>query len=142
VGNRTSWQRDEQSRLIQKTYPDGSSVLYQYENTTSRQKSMLDAKGQQTNFEYNIDNTLNNVSYTNAAGSPLSPVTPTVSFTYDTAYLRALTMVDGVGTTQYTYNAVAAPPALGSNRVATIAGPWANSTIAFTYDGCAAAMMF
>ena len=33
---------------------------------------MLDAKGRQTNFQYNIDNTLNNVSYTTAAGSPLS----------------------------------------------------------------------
>jgi hypothetical protein len=66
---------------------------------------VLDAKGQQTNFQYNIDNTLNNVSYTTGAGSPLSPATPTVSFTYDTAYVRALTMVDGVGATQYTYNA-------------------------------------
>ena len=109
-------------------------MFYQYENTTSRQKSVLDAKGQQTNFQYNIDNTLNNVSYTTAAGNPLSPATPTVSFTYDTAYVRALTMIDGVGTTQYAYNAVGAPPALGAGRLASIAGPWANSTIAYTYD--------
>jgi len=95
---------------------------------------VLDAKGRQTNFQYNIDNTLNNVSYTNAAGSPLSPATPMVSFTYDTAYVRPLTMVDGVGTTQYAYNAVGAPPALGAGRLASVAGPWANSTIAYTYD--------
>jgi len=57
--------------------------------------------------------------------------TPTVSYTYDTTYPRVTTMVDGTGTTAYTYKAMGA---LGANRVASVDGPMANDTMTYDYD--------
>jgi RHS repeat-associated protein len=43
-------------------------------------------------------------------------------------------MADGIGTTNYTYNAITGSPSPGAGQLASIAGPLANSTIAFSYD--------
>jgi len=59
--------------------------------------------------------------------------TADVSFTYDDAYGRMATMVDGTGTTTYTYHAMA-PPVLGATKLASVDGPLANDTIAYSYD--------
>jgi RHS repeat-associated protein len=64
--------------------------------------------------------------YTNA-----SIATPTVSYTYDATYRRIASMVDGIGTTSYTYKAVGT---LGAGQVATVDGPLTNDTITYTYD--------
>lgn len=127
--NTTSWTRDVQGRVTDKVYSDQTSIHYTYENTTSRLKSTTDAKGQSTNYQYFIDNNLKQISYANA-----QIATPTVSYTYDTAYNRTKTMVDGTGTTTYGYNPVGVPPALGASRLASIDGPLNNDTIAYSYD--------
>ncbi len=127
--NKTSWARDIQGRVTDKVYADQSSMHYTYENTTSRLKSMLDAKGQSTNYAYLLDNNLQQVSYTNA-----QIATPSVSYTYDPVYNRIASMADGTGLTAYGYNPVAAPPALGSARLASVDGPLANDTISYSYD--------
>jgi len=134
AGNRTSWMRDEQRRIIQKTYPDGTTETYKYENTTSRLKSALDAKGQQKNYQYSIDNSLKQITYTNASGGALTPPTPGVSYTYDTVFPRIASTTDGVGTTQYGYNPITVPPQLGAGKLATVGGLWANDTVSYTYD--------
>lgn len=134
AGNQTTWIRDEQSRVVNKIYPDNSVTTYAYENNTSRFKSVLDAKGQRTNYQYNIDDSLAQVSYTDAGGAALSPPTPTVTYTYDTAYGRIATMTDGIGSTQYAYNSITAPPVLGAGRLASVDGPWNNDTITYSYD--------
>src|SRR5204863_2637127 len=74
------------------------------------------------------------ITYTNTSGQPLSPATPSVSFTYDPHYNRVLTMTDGTGTTTYGYNPIANPPALGAGRLASIDGPLTNDTVTFGYD--------
>ena len=104
----TSWVRDVQGRLTDKVYADQTAIHYTYENTTSRLKSMLDAKGQTTNYSYFLDDNLQQISYTSA-----QIATPTVSYTYDPVYNRLATMVDGTGTTAYGYNPVGVPPTLG-----------------------------
>jgi RHS repeat-associated protein len=129
AGHTTTWLRDAQSRVTSKIYPDGTSLNYTYETTTSRLKSVTDAKAQVTNYSYNLDNSLAKVSYTNAQNP-----TPTVNYTYDSAYSRIITMTDGIGITNYTYNPILATPTLGSGLLATISGPLSNSTIAYTYD--------
>jgi YD repeat-containing protein len=43
-------------------------------------------------------------------------------------------MVDGSGTTNYGYNPITATPTLGAGQLASIDGPWANDTVAYTYD--------
>ncbi len=127
--NTTSWVRDIQGRVTDKIYADQTSIHYAYENTTSRLKSTTDAKGQSTNYAYFLDNNLQQASYTNA-----QIATPNVSYIYDTAYNRVASMADGTGTTAYGYNAIAAPPALGAGRLASVDGPLANDTITYFYD--------
>jgi RHS repeat-associated protein len=138
----TTFNRDIQSRVYQKVFQDGTTIDYLYEgqtapNTagaTSRLKSSTDAKSQRTNYVYFADDNLQQISYTNTAGQPLTPPTPSVSYTYDPNYNRVATMVDGIGTTTYGYNPIAVPPALGAGQLASIDAPLANDTITFTYD--------
>jgi RHS repeat-associated protein len=138
----TTFNRDIQSRVYQKVFQDGTTIDYLYEgqsapNTagaTSRLKSSTDAKSQRTNYVYVADDNIQQISYTNTAGQPLTPPTPSVTYTYDPNYNRVATMVDGIGTTAYAYNPIAVPPALGAGRLASIDAPLATDTITFTYD--------
>jgi YD repeat-containing protein len=54
-----------------------------------------------------------------------------VSFTYDAAYGRLAAMVDGIGTTSYTYRA---PGLLGAGAVEAVVGPVTNDTLTYGYD--------
>lgn len=138
----TAFNRDLQSRVYQKVFQDGTTIDYLYEgqtapNTagaTSRLQSSTDAKSQRTNYLYFADDDVQQISYTNLAGQPLTPPTPTVSYTYDPKFSRLATMVDGTGTTAYGYHPIAVPPALGAGLLASINAPLANDTITFTYD--------
>jgi RHS repeat-associated protein len=138
----TVFNRDLQSRVYQKVFQDGTTIDYLYEgqtapNTagaTSRLRSSTDAKSQRTNYLYFADDAVQQTSYTNLAGQPLTPPTPSVSYTYDPNHSRVATMVDGTGTTTYGYNPIAVPPALGASQLASINAPLANDTITFSYD--------
>ena len=57
--------------------------------------------------------------------------TPSVSYTYDAIYPRVATMVDGTGTTSYSYHAAGQP---GAGQGASVDGPLANDTITYGYD--------
>jgi RHS repeat-associated protein len=124
-----SWDRDLQGRVTKETRTDNSFVQYVYENTTSRLKQRIDRKNQTKNFEYFLDDQLKQASYTNAQNQ-----TPSVSYTYDPAYERIVTMSDGTGTTTFGYNSVTAPPSLGAGRLATISGPVGSSTYTTTFE--------
>jgi RHS repeat-associated protein len=138
----TLFNRDIQSRVYQKVFQDGTTLDYLYDgqtapNTagaTSRLQSSTDAKSQRTNYTYFADDNKRQVTYTNLTGQPLNPPTPSVSYTYDPNYNRVRTMVDGTGTTTYTYNPIAVPPALGAGMPGSIDAPLANDTITFAYD--------
>jgi len=138
----TTFNRDIQSRVYQKVFNDGTAINYLYEGqtvpqtagATSRLKSSTDAKNQRTNYTYFADDNIAQITYTDTSGQPLNPPTPSVSYTYDPNYNRALTMADGSGTTVYGYNPVTVPPVLGANRLGSIDGPVNNDTITFSYD--------
>jgi RHS repeat-associated protein len=126
LGRRTSWDHDIQGRVISKQYADGSQVLYAYDNTTSRLKTIRDEKGQIKAFDYNPDGTTQRISY------PLAQTaTPAVTYTYDTNYNRLLAVQDGLGTTLYTYYPAGAAGAL---KLAGATGPWNNDTVTYQYD--------
>ncbi|MEW6735316.1 MAG: RHS repeat-associated core domain-containing protein [Acidobacteriota bacterium] len=130
LGQRTTWNRDLQGRVISKVLDDSQqTTTYVYESTTSRLKQMTDAKNQITNYEYFKDNNLKQVSYTNA-----QITTPTVSYTYDTNYNRIVSMQDGTGITTYTYHPVTVPPQIGATKLASIDGPLTNDIISYSYD--------
>jgi len=127
LGQRTSWSYDLQGRVTAKTYADGTGLTYTYENTTSRLKSVKDAKNQYTNYQYLKDNSLSSISYSNAVIA-----TPSVSFTYDANYNRVATMIDGTGTNTYSYNAV--NETVGAGKLASLDGPLSSDTISYGYD--------
>jgi RHS repeat-associated protein len=129
MGRATTWHKDLQNRLVGKQYGDGSQATYFYENTTSRVRQVVDEKQQTTIFAYNIDNTMNSISFANAAVP-----TPGVSYTYDPDYRRVNSMTDGTGMTVYKYNPVTSPPVLGAGKLASETGPLPNDTITYGYD--------
>lgn len=130
-GNVTQWKLDAEERPTTKIYADNTEVDYAYENTTSRLKTITDAKGQHTNYTYYLDGTVQNVSYTNAEHA-----TPGVTYTYDPQRGRLATMVDQIGTTTYNYNPLGSggAGALGAGQVQSVSGPFANEVVAYQYD--------
>ena len=125
-GNRTRWERDVQGRVTREIRADNATdTLYTYD-PSGRLKTITDPKDQVTTHSYNADDSLSGTAYTNEVIS-----TPDVSYTYDAFYARVATMVDGIGTTSYTY---VAPGTNGAGQVATVDGPLTNDTIAYSYD--------
>jgi RHS repeat-associated protein len=125
-GNRTSWERDAQGRITREVRADAvTDTLYAYD-ATGRLKTVTDPKNQVTTHTYLSDDSLLSTAYTNAVIA-----TPGVNFTYDSVYPRVATMVDGIGTTTYTYKA---PGQLGAGLVATVDGPLSNDVIGYAYD--------
>ena len=125
-GYTTMWLPDAQGRTQYRRGGDGYWTTYSYESSTSRLKTMEDAKGQKTNYQYNLDDTLAGVNYSNA-----QVATPGVAFTYDPLRGWLESMSDGTGTTAYGYYGLGV---LGADQLHTIVGPLANSTITFGYD--------
>jgi YD repeat-containing protein len=126
-GQTTKWERDLRHRVTRELRADGvTATIYTYEATTSRLKTVTDPKGQVTTYTYNPDDTVASTVYTNA-----QIATPSVSFTYDPVYNRVTTMVDGTGTTLYTYNPAGA---LGAGQVGGVDGPLTDDTITYSYD--------
>jgi RHS repeat-associated protein len=129
-GNDTHWDIDLESRPIDKIYAYGSSAAqeetYAYENTTSRLHSITDALGQVKTFTYALDNRVTGITYTSTVNT-----TPNVTFAWDTYFPRMTSMVDGLGTTSYSYTAVGT---LGALKLSSIDGPYSNDVIGLTYD--------
>jgi YD repeat-containing protein len=127
-GNATTWERDLQARVTRVVRPNGSAKEFTYETTTSRLKKIKDAKDQETQYSYFLDDKLQQVAYVN----PQLP-TPNVTFAYDTLG-RISTMSDGTGTTTYGYNPITPTPSLGAGLLASVDGPLANDTVTYTHE--------
>ncbi|MGH9461178.1 MAG: RHS repeat domain-containing protein, partial [Vicinamibacteria bacterium] len=128
-GNRTEWERDIQGRVTKEIRANASEWLYAYETTTSRLKTVTDAKAQVKTYSYLLDDNLQGVSYTNEQYE-----TPNVSFTYEAAFNRVATMVDGTGTTTYGYHPIGSTPPLGAGGLSSVDGPLSNDVITYPYD--------
>jgi RHS repeat-associated protein len=125
-GQRTRWERDGQGRVTRELRADNTTdTIYTYD-VTGRLKTVTDPEDQVTTYTYNVDDTLQQVAFTNVNIS-----TPTISYTYDTYYPRPLTMVDGVGTTTFSYKAAGTAGALS---LASVDGPLSSDTIVYAYD--------
>ncbi len=135
--NVTTFHRDIQGRVYEKIFQDNTKITYLYEGqtatkaagATSRLQSSTDAKNQQTNYFYDRDDNLHQVSYSNT----LLP-TPTVTYAYDLNYNRIKSMItNGIGETDYEYYSVA-DGILGAGKLHTTSGPLPSSTITLGYD--------
>lgn len=124
--NRTRWERDVQGRVTREIRADNTTDTLYTHDLAGRLKTVTDPKDQVTTHSYNLDDSLSGTAYTNEEIE-----TPNVSYTHDTYYVRIATMVDGIGTTSYTYKTAGTN---GAGQVATIDGPLSNDTIAYSYD--------
>ena len=104
-GNATTWERDLQGRVTREVRGNGSAKEFTYETTTSRLKKAKDAKNQETQYSYFLDNQLQQISYVNA-----QVTTANASFSYDPVYDRLASVTDGTGTTSYAYNPIPTSP--------------------------------
>lgn len=132
-GNTTSWSRDLEGRVTQKKYEDNTTTNYSYD-VVGRISTQTDALGQTTTYTYNLDNTLYQKVYTNTVNP-----TSTVTFSYDSNYVRLTAAQNGWGTISYTYNPyITNPfgtPTTGGGMLASVSNNViANSTITYTYD--------
>jgi RHS repeat-associated protein len=133
-GRETKFDFDIQKRLTKKTYADGKTLQYQYDGYRGLLTKRIGGRNQAANYSYNLDNSLAQVTYTDATTmQPLNPPTPTVSYAYDATHSRLTSMTDGTGTTQYGYYPIAVGT-LGAGMLATVDGPLANDTLSYTYD--------
>jgi YD repeat-containing protein len=126
-GNRTSWERDLQGRVTREVRADGvTDTRYSYGPMSGRLLTVTDPKDQVTTYTYHADDAIASITFSNA-----QIPTPGVSYTYEPAYGRLATMVDGIGTTSYTYHPVGQ---LGAGQVAGVDGPLGADTITYGYD--------
>lgn len=129
MGRSTTWRHDIQGRVTSKEYADGSKLTYRYDNTITRLSQRIDEQLQVTQYDYNRDDTLARISYSNALVA-----TPPVALEYDSAYRRLRSMTDGTGTTRFRYVPINAVLSLGSGQLASVDGPLPNDTMTFAYD--------
>ncbi len=129
MGRTTTWRHDIQGRPVRKEYPDGSKITYRYERATSRLKQVIDEKRQVKQYNYNRDDTISSIHYSNAAIA-----TPSVQFTHDPNYRRLTSITDGIGTTTYDYYPITPIPTPGAGMIASVDGPLPNDTIEYSYD--------
>jgi RHS repeat-associated protein len=124
-GNETLWTVDEQGRPTLKTFEDTTETAYAYESS-GRLDTVTDELGQVKTYDYNKADELTSIGYTNEVVS-----TPDVTFAWDTFYPRHTSMVDGIGTTTWSY---IAPATNGALEVNTENGPNSNDSAVYTYD--------
>lgn len=124
---------DDQSRVSAKTFPDGTSMSLAYQGAASLVAMVTDALAQVTAYTYNADNSPATIGY--VSNQP----TASVSFTYDPAYRRLLSMTDGTGTTNYSYYPITSPATVGATRLKSLSSPVAGTngsdTFTYSYDG-------
>jgi YD repeat-containing protein len=125
-GHRTSWERDVLGRVTREVRADGTTDTHYTYDGVGRLKTVTDPKDQVTTYTYAADDTLLSTVYTSAVVP-----TPGVSYTYDAVYPRVTSMVDGIGTTSYTYHPAGT---LGAGQVAAIDRPLTDDTITYAYD--------
>ena len=132
-GNKTEWDRDLMGRVETETRADDEAWTFQYENRTSRLKSVNDPKLQVKTFTYALDDRVTGITYTNEVVP-----TPDVTFGYlfvgqPDPHGRLLTMTDGTGMTTYHYHPAGGPGALRLASV-SVAGTGTQDVIEYGYD--------
>ena len=113
--NTTLWQYDQLSQMVKKTYPDASTEQYTY-HALGGILTATNRSGTVTTYTYD--------DHGNRLTRDISGL-PMVTLTYDD-WDRVDTMADGIGTTDYTFDDLGRPT--------QIDGPWANDTVAYTYQ--------
>ena len=127
-GHTTKFDYDIEKRVTKKTYQDATALQFTYDPFRGLLTQRTDANGRSKNYTYNLDDSLQQISY---AGGVVS--TPGVSFTYDPNHPRLKSMKDGTGITSYEYYPIDGMT-LGAGQLKTVTPPLANAAVTYTYD--------
>jgi RHS repeat-associated protein len=112
----TTWVYDQYGRLTNKVDALSNVMfIYGYDANSRLTNRWTPAKGT-TTYRYDPVSNLTNVVH---------PVSPSISLAYD-ALNRLTTMVDGMGTTAYGYDAV--------GQLLSEDGPWADDSVSYMYN--------
>jgi len=111
----TTWNYDEFGRVTNKVDNLGTNILSYIYDLNSRMTNRTSAAKLTTAYKYDAVGNLTNVVY---------PVSSNFSFAYD-GNNRLTNMLDGVGTTAYSYNS--------AGQVLSEDGPFASDTVSYTY---------
>jgi YD repeat-containing protein len=88
-----------QGRVVREVRADGVTDTHYTYDLAGRLRTVTDPKDQVTTHTCALDDALRSTAHTNA------PVAmPSVTYTYEADWPRVATMVDGIGTTAYTYH--------------------------------------
>jgi RHS repeat-associated protein len=131
LGRVTHWKRDEQGRVIEKIYPDGSKGLLAYQPMSGRISSVTEPADVATStptvtFKYSLSGQKILSDYSSATVGD-------VSYTYADPLARVTSSTDAIGTTSYTYNPIDGTSP-GAGRLASTNGPIADDSIFLSYD--------
>lgn len=139
----TEWKHDAQGRVYEKILSDGKKHSYTYQPLSGRLSTVAfpndtSATPARTTFTntYSLSGQLIKKNYT-------APAMADVTFSYlagatPDPLARLRSMVDGLGTTTYSYVALGGTtPAMGAGRVASVNGPLAHDTLRYGYDALA-----
>lgn len=130
----TTFERDLQGRVTGRLYPDGKTVAYAYKPLTGWLDTVTDSLNQVTHHDYNVDGSLQQVSYTATVNA-----TPSVSYTYDPDYLRIHTAANTWGTLTYDYYPYItdpyATPVTGAGQLKKVThSVWSDGDLTYDYD--------
>ncbi len=112
----TRWNYDEYGRVTNKLDQAGTEILRDKYDADNRLTNRWSAAKGSTAYSYDSVGNLSSVQY---------PASGTVTFSYD-GVNRMTNMVDGIGTTKYTYSA--------AGQLLTEDGPYASDTVTSTYS--------
>ncbi|MBU1737104.1 MAG: chitobiase/beta-hexosaminidase C-terminal domain-containing protein [Proteobacteria bacterium] len=113
--NTTEYSYDDLNRLLSESDPLGNSVSMEYD-VLGNLAALTEADNRTTTYSYDKDNRLVSMIYPGAAS--------TATYSYD-ANGNRLSVVDGMGTTIYSYDEL--------NQVAAVTDPF-GQTVGYTYD--------
>lgn len=113
----TTFEYNLDNLVTKKIYTDTKFVKYEYDKA-GLLKKFTNARNQTKTYSFDPNHNLLSMTYSDS--------TPSVTFTYDD-YNRVQTRTDGIGLTQYGYNA--------NNRLTSVDGPWTDDTITYQHNG-------
>lgn len=98
AGSSTEWHHDIQGRVIQKKFPNGSEVSFEFEKDGHRLLTKTDALKQVTKYAYTLDDSVSEKKYENAVNP-----TSAVRFKYASDYALISSASNELGTIEYQY---------------------------------------
>lgn len=131
MGRVTHWKRDEQGRVVEKIYPDGSKGSLGYQPMSGRlawvkEPADFAAQDPTVSYRYSLAGQLTKEDYTSASVTDCE-------YVYNDPLGRLTAKTESLGTTTFTYKPLNGST-LGAGALAGVNGPRADDTLSYSYD--------